>query len=211
MPDMVIDIIDREKDILEDRGNVMKWRDSKDRDEVIAVCQEAVRLIEPDLEKYVLPFEYQVDYKFEVPIEIKNQFGEYETVLLLGYMDILVKDVNGEWAVWDVKHTKDNSYWKKTQGQLGFYDLAISLMFGQPTSITGLLQPLCKEPVKPIRLDSSTRTTLLTQIENMAMDIWTGEVEPRKDMKYCHYCPVKHACPKFKPKTVDGRLVAAFM
>ena len=205
MPQMVEQIINEEKANAEKQGNSMVWKDRGDKDIVLAQCIEAVTKIEPALNKFVLPFEYQADYKFEVPLDLPHPNGGRETVMLLGYMDIIVKDGKGDWAVWDVKHTRDEYYWKKTAGQVAFYDLAVDLIYGKPTKIVGLLQPLCKKRVRHIPLDEAGRTKIMTDIAAMATDIWKGDVEPRNDTKFCTFCPMKHACPKFKAVEVQGR------
>ena len=211
MKDMVVDVIEREKQEIDD-GNrgVMLWKDSKDKDDVIEVCQTAVINIEDSLNKYVLPFDYQTDYHFQSSMDLPHPGGGTETVILNGYMDIIVRDSKGRWAVWDVKHTKDNSYWKKTQGQLGFYDLAVNLETGSYTAMTGLLQPLCKEKVKPIKLTADSRSVMLSSITSMANDVWNKDEAPRTDNKFCYNCEVRHACSKFKPRVVEGKKVAMF-
>lgn len=206
MPEMVEPMVDshREKILAGDpekgvEPGVMRWKNRGDREDVIRDCIEAVTKIEPSLLKYVVPFEYQPDFKFEAPVEIPHPNGGTETILLIGYMDILVRDDKERWWVWDVKHTRDDSYWRKTIGQLGFYDLAVELLFGQPTIRTGLLQPLCKKRELPYAVNPESRVQLMQRIIGMATDIWRDEKTPRVDNTLCNYCPVKHACSKFAP------------
>lgn len=210
MAEMVSEYIDREKKTIAEEGGVMLWKDSRDRADVEKACREAVTKIEPALMKFVVPYEYQPDFKFTAPVTVPHPDGGMETIHLIGYMDIIVRDDKGRWWVWDVKHTKDDAYWRKTVGQLSFYDLAVELMFGQPTVRTGLLQPLCKKPVLPYDVTPDKRSQLMQRVVGMANDIWTGEVEPRIDNKLCNYCPVKHACPKFQPVVIDGKRRMAF-
>lgn len=212
MPQMVETIMERERQkILEgdpEKGvppGVMRWKDSQDRERVLRDCIEAVTKIEPLLLKYVIPYEFQPDFRFQAPVTIPHPDGGMETVLLIGFMDIIVRDDKGRWWVWDVKHTRDESYWRKTIGQLGFYDLAVELMFGQPTIRTGLLQPLCKRPTVPYAPSPESRAQLMTRIVGMANDIWRDDKTPRKDTSLCGYCPVKHACSKFQPVLVNGQ------
>lgn len=212
MPDMVHDrIMEGWRKILAKRDGtpedgVVRWRHAGDRDTVEAECIEAVTKIEPDLMEKVVPFEYQADFRFDSPLQVPHPAGGTEEVILVGYMDILVRGPRGNFAVYDVKHTKDESYWRKTVGQLGFYDLAIELGFGQPTMITGLLQPLCKETFKPYRPSDESRVQLLSSIAAMADDIWRNNREPKVDMANCNYCRVKHACSKFTPvRDAKGR------
>lgn len=201
MPDMVDAVIESEKEELVSKGEgVVRWRDRGDREMVKASCIEAVKRIEPDLMKYVVPFDYQPDFHFEAPLVMKHPRDQDGLIILNGYMDILVRDDKDRWWVWDVKHTKDDSYWRKTVGQLGFYDLAVELQFGKPTAQTGLLQPLCKRRVLPYRPSPESRGQLLASINAMAMDIWTDVRTPIEGKAgECTWCPAKHACSKFKP------------
>ena len=73
------------------------------------------------------------------------------------------------------------------------------LKFGQPTVQTGLMQPLCKEQLKPFRPSNQSRTEMLTRINRMALDLWTDVRTPRSDTSQCTYCVCRHACSKFKP------------
>lgn len=205
MPDMVEAYVNREREKLKEDGEgVVAWRHPKDKQEVIEECQEAVRKIESDLVQHVLPHEYQPDFKFEAPVNILHpRTQEPETVYLRGYMDILVRQGGSEWAVWDVKHTKDNGYWRKTVGQLGFYDLSIFLLFGKHVSQAGLLQPLCDEPVKTYHPTEDSRAQLMQRIIGMANDIWLGVNTPVEGSGPCTWCPTKHACVKFVPVVDD--------
>lgn len=199
MPQMVDTIIDREKAAVAEQGGVMTWKDRGDREKVRKDCIEAVTKIEPSLMRFVVPYEFQPDFGFKAPVTVPHPDGGMETIYLIGYMDILVRDDKDRWWVWDVKHTRDDGYWRKTVGQLSFYDLAVELMFGKPTIRTGLLQPLCKKPEFPYTITQDKRSQLMQRIVGMANDIWREDFEPRKDNTHCSYCSVKHACVKFQP------------
>lgn len=205
MPDMVTETVDRERKTMADKGEgVVHWRDDEDRASIEADCREAVTKIEPVLMKYVVPFEYQPDFAFKAPVQLLNPVtNQMETVTLRGYMDILVRTAPDKWWVWDVKHTKDNSYWRKTVGQLGFYDLAVELQFGTPTVQTGLMQPLCDQRVKPYKPSEQSRTELMARIYSMAKDIWRKDHTPKPVTSGCSWCPTKHACIQFKPVVDD--------
>lgn len=199
MPDMVVDVVDRELDLLGREGKSLSWRDSTDKGKVVKDCVEAVTRIEHALNELVLPYEYQPDFRFKAPAMFPAPDGSLDRVLLNGAMDIIVKDDKGRWAVYDVKHTRDDSYWRKTLGQLSFYDLSVFLMFGEPTFQTGLFQPLCKERVKLWTLDQEDRIQLLARVARMAEDVWKEDFAPRTDVTICQFCNVKHACSKFAP------------
>lgn len=202
MPDMVDAIIDREREV-----ETVIFKSKNDRNEILADCREAVEKIEPALKRYVLPFEYQADVRFTTPLSLPHPDGSSQEVNLIGAMDILVRYAepsNEKWFVWDVKHTRDNGYWRKTVGQLAFYDLSVQLMHGKPTSMYGLLQPLCDEPVKMFKPEPEARAQLLQRIAGMATDLWNDHFPVRPDNSVCGFCNVKHACPKFTP--VNGRM-----
>ena len=200
MPDMVESFVLSEQKLIEEQGKKLKWKDAGDRDFVIRECQEAVLNIEPFLTKYVLPYEYDADFGFKAPIQTTHPItGEPATIILNGFMDIIVKMGEDKWAVYDVKHTKDEYYWKKTRGQLLFYDLATEIMFQTPTVATGLLQPLCRDKFKVFTLTEAERTVLLKHVLDMANDVWLDEKTPTTDPGPCSFCNVKHACSKFTP------------
>jgi len=205
MPSMVVEAMEREEqNILDGRGS-LRWKSKGDREEVKDLCIRAVTQIEPDLQRLVLPYEYQPDFRFKVPLDVEHPGGGFGQVILNGAMDILVRDHEGNFQVWDVKHTQNNDYWRKTEGQLTFYDLAVELAFERPTTVTGLLQPLCTDTVKSFEISADKRAQMLQRISSMAKDLWEGNVEPRDDNKYCNYCAVKHACVKFQPVIKDGK------
>lgn len=199
MPHMVEEIMKREEGLIKEGGGKLIWKDRDDMRSVLQDCVEAVTKIEPALNKYVLPFNYDVDFGFKAPMKVPHPSGVPQTIILNGYMDIIVKDADGRVAVWDVKHTKDNSYWKKTRGQLSFYDLASLLLFNEPTSMVGLLQPLCKEPVKRFQLDQDDRDMLVNHVLRMTQDVFKGDFTPTEDLNQCTFCSVRHACTRWAP------------
>jgi CRISPR/Cas system-associated exonuclease Cas4 (RecB family) len=213
MPDMVEMIVKREKteiDESSDKG-VVAWKSIGDRDKIIRDCQEAVTKIEPALNRLVLPFDFEADHHFQTPIMAPHPDGGMERIILNGFIDILVKDpVSDKWRIYDVKMTRDDSYWRKTVGQLTFYDLAITSGYGGEVDEVALLQPLCKERVKGYPLNDNVRAQIMQRISNMAYKVWSEDFEPRRDTKICNFCSVKHACPKFQPTVVNGRKRVSF-
>lgn len=211
MPEMVESTVIREKGIIEEGGGVMLWKDGQDHSQTIKDCIEAVQKIEPALVEKVLPYDYQADFKFRAPLSLPHPSGDMEVVVLNGAIDILVYDPKTDsWKIYDVKMTRDNGYWRKTMGQLGFYDLANIVLFGKYSSEVALLQPLCDERVKDIPLSDHTRSVMMQQVSLMATEVWLGNNEPRKDNKYCGFCDVKHACSKFQPTVVNGKKKISF-
>lgn len=210
MPSMVLPIIEREESNIKNNGNVMKWKDLDDKNRVISDCIESVTNIEPLLEKYVIPFDYTPDYKFEVPLELPHPDGGFEQIILFGYMDIIVRDAKGRIAIWDVKHTRNEQYWRKTAGQIGFYDFAMWIQEGQHTAMGGLFQPLCKERMKPIPVDAAFTAQLSQRIAAYASDVWNDVNTPRADSTECYNCSFSHACVKYAPKIVNGQKRVSF-
>jgi CRISPR/Cas system-associated exonuclease Cas4 (RecB family) len=210
MPEMVTDIMEAEEKIVADGEGKIRWKDTNDRKSVEQDCREAVTKILPALEKLVLPHEYQADFGFSAEMKFPHPAGHKESVLLNGFMDILVRDAEGNYFVYDVKHTKDNGYWRKTSGQLSFYDLAIRVGEGKYTTGVGLLQPLCDEKVKMIPLDDVARASIMQLIGGMARDTWAENFELTSNRSNCNMCNVKHACKRFQPTIVNGKKRMSF-
>lgn len=211
MPDMVDEMMEREEKKIEEGRGILRWRDPEDKAAVREECITAVTKIEPYLNKLVVPFSYKADYKFTVPLAVPHPQGGTEQIQLFGFMDIIVQNEKGDFYVYDVKHTKDEYYWRKTRGQLTFYDLAVFLEQGKQTKGTALLQPLCKEPVKGFRISQESNEQMLNKISEMAWDVWKEDHTPRNDTKFCRYCDVKHACSKFAPSMVGGKKVVSLI
>lgn len=206
MPEMVNETIDLIREEILTKGERITWKhDLGDRENIRKECIEAVTKIEPTLMKLVVPFEYEADFDFAAPIRLPRLDGSKEIIYIIGKMDILVRDDLGQLFVWDVKHTKDDQYWRKTVGQLTFYDLAVKLLYGQNTMNTGLLQPLCKKIVFPHEVTDQARAEMYQRIVGVANDIWNNDNTPNQTMEYCGNCEVRAACAKFAPVLVDGK------
>ena len=210
MPHMVEEIMAAELQAIQKDGGSVKWKTPTDREEVLRECIEAVTRLEPILNKYVLPYEYEPDFKFKAPMAIPAPWGETEPILLIGAIDILVRD-GDKWDIWDVKHTKDNNYWRKTVGQLTFYDISRSLLFEGESRYSGLLQPLCDERIKPYPVTEQLQSEMFQRIAKYADAIWRDQLPPDpKQPSMCNYCDVRHACSKFKPVVRDGKRRVSF-
>lgn len=205
MPSMVEEIMEREfQTVLEEGGRVF-WKSTNDKQQVLRDCIEAVTKIEPILVEKVLPFEYQVDFRFRAPLMLPSPWG-MEMVILNGAMDILVRNDQGLFGVHDVKHTRNKDYWRKTVGQLTFYDYAIWALFGTDTFETGLIQPLCEQPVIPYEVTDNLRSQLQQRVVSMANDVWREDFTPTTNRSECGQCDTKHACSKFAPVvSKDGK------
>lgn len=185
--------------------DTIKWRSKNDKKNIHTNCVKAVASLQPILEARVLPYDYEPAKWFYVPIKIQNpKTSQVEEIVLRGEFDLLVRDNNGRFIVWDLKTTADNDYWKKTLGQLLFYDLVVLSMFGQPPIKTGLIQPLCDEQVKEFYFDQSHRAEMWGRINAMMRDVWDGNFEPKVDNTGCSFCEVAHKCKKFTKRSLFG-------
>jgi hypothetical protein len=189
------------------QDGVVRWRSKTDRQDVAQFCRELVGRLEPILKAEVLPYDYEPAKWFDVPVRIPGLDGQPTEIALIGEMDILVND--GDWAVWDLKGTKDDNYWRKTLGQLTFYSLAVQHMFGQPAFKTGLIQPMCAERVKPVAVSDEDRMLLMSRVVRMAQEVWAGQDRSFREQDGGCFnpfpCQVRHACPRLKA----GQLILA--
>lgn len=198
MAEWIEQIIEREEQEAKDSGDgVVRWRSVSDRTEMTQFCVELVNRLEPLLAEHVLPYEYEPAKKFRVPFQVDVR-GQVQDVQLVGEMDILGRSPQG-WFVWDLKATRDDSYWRKTIGQLIFYDLAVWAAFGDPTYRSGLIQPMCSLPLVDITVTDQQRAELVQRIAAFVDAFQYQTQAPRADSKYCSWCAVSHACPKFRP------------
>jgi hypothetical protein len=208
MPEMVDAIMDRELEAIQKAGGVMRWASKEDRDNTIRDCIEAVTRLEPVLNERVLPFEFQVDYRFRCGVNMPHPTKGKELVILNGAMDIIVhEEIGGEtfWDIWDVKMTKDNNYWRKTAGQLTFYDVSRGLHLPGISRHSGLLQPMCDEQVKPYPVTDELRSQMKSRIANMARDVFAENFALAETRGPCNFCDVKHACTRFQAVNSDGK------
>lgn len=181
----------------QEKGTI-KWRDKNDKKKIHTVCVNATTYLQPILEARVLPYDYEPGKWFNQVVRIKDQnTGEIKEVILNGEFDLLVRETDGKFVVWDLKTTADNDYWKKTVGQLTFYDLVVYSMFNQFPKKTGLIQPLCDEQVKEFFFTDKERAEIWSRISAYAHAEWVGDHPPKVDNTGCNFCEVQHACAKF--------------
>lgn len=198
------EMIDACLDEAKDTGDgVVRWKSSTDRAEVAEWSRVLVSRLEPMLLQWVIPFDYEPEYRFRVPIRIPYLDGSLAHVWLTGGMDILVRESEGPPAVWagyDLKATANPDYIRKTLAQGIFYDLAVRAGVGRGTSprTFAFLQPMVdSNPVAHVTITDADRNSLLSRIVKMAHAIWRDETGPKPDSDGCSWCSVKHACGKF--------------
>jgi hypothetical protein len=181
--------------------DTIKWRSKNDKKSIHKVCVAASLLLQPILEARVLPYDYEPAKRFYEPVKIKRPDGVIDEIILRGEFDLLVKDpADDRFIIWDLKTTADNDYWKKSLGQLVFYDLVIISMFGQPPKKAGFIQPLCDEQVKEFTFTNEHRAEMWGRINAMMQAEWADDHTPKKDNAGCSFCEVQHACSKFQRK-----------
>ncbi len=200
MKSMVDDIIDSEQRATVDSGSgVVRWRHASDRADLRDYCMTLVDRLEPHLRQHVLPYEFDNGLRFKVPLTLPVD-DQRITITLSGEVDLLVHRDDGP-VIWDLKGTRDSTYWRKTLGQLVFYDIAHTARTGTQPVACGFIQPMCDEQILTFVLDGDARRELLTRILRMAADIYNDSTTCTTASSKCVTCDVKHGCARFQPET----------
>jgi hypothetical protein len=194
----------------ESKDGIVRWKTPTDKAETLQFCRDLVAKLEPILQVYCLPFDWAPAVRFEVPITIPYLDGTMREIILVGEIDLLVFDRLGRVAVWDLKATRDNSYWRKVAGQLAFYAIACraskSPQLGRWPARTGLIQPMCDQQVLQVDITEEAKRQMSARIVRTARDIWAGNLAPKESNDGCGWCQVRHACPKFAAPAGSGRV-----
>jgi hypothetical protein len=204
MPLMVDSYMDDIEANTQEKGDgYVKWRHKEDRNNVRDFCLELTKRLEPILMEKVVPFDYEPAKRFKIEIKLPDENNELQPVLLTGEFDLLVRDNDQKFHVWDLKATADNSYWKKTLGQLVFYDLAVYAMFLETPVTSGLIQPMCDQRILEFSFTDADRRAMFGRIMAMMRAVWAKDHTPTDDSNCCYSCPVKSACVKYnKPSLI---------
>jgi len=195
----VDEILEQDEASAREAGDgVVKWRSLGDKAKVRAWCKELVTRLEPILAELVIPHVYEPHSRFKVPLTIPGPGGAPRKILLIGETDLRTwRSEKVPLAVWDLKGTEDTSYWRKVTGQLIFYEIATWGMTGVWPEVSGLIQPMCPEPVLRFYFTADHRREMFRTICQVAADIWAGNLPPKADNRGCDWCAVHHSCPKF--------------
>lgn len=191
----------------EDPQYVIKWRGNpnEDRAKVREFCQGVVRELEPILMQKVIPYRYQPEVRFTIPMYLPDLNGEPRLVHLIGGIDIAVLDDNDDFELIDLKSTADESYVRRgILGQLTFYSIAWGQYVGQrdqPRRACFVL-PACRQKVVPVDVGPEERKVMLSRIVAMAHGVWREEWQPNPGGQ-CGWCDVKGACDHFKAPVVQ--------
>lgn len=200
MADLVESVMDKAEAEEKAKGNLVRFRNPGDRADVQKFCIELCNRLEPILTQHVLPYEHQCGHWFKVPAILEGH-----DVLLTGEMDLLVQHPQGP-VVWDLKGTADDQYYRKVVAQLTFYDLALWISTGTKTHFTGLIQPMCTERIKAWQITDDARRDLMIRIMRYVRDIVAGRRDCTENIATCHWCDVRHACPRFSSTDALGSL-----
>lgn len=201
MEDMVEDIF---LETVEKGESRIDWRGDprKDKEDVKALCREAVKRLEPWLWKEVLPYDYAPEIKFkahfELPYVCDNDVRA--PVILIGGIDLAVRRPNGKFRLYDLKITSNDAYMKTTLGQLTFYDLAWCIIQGEfgISEDWGFVAPLLEEFIVGVKVTQEDRRVMMSRIQQYAEGVWRDSWEPKADDKGCTWCEARGACDKFK-------------
>lgn len=195
-------VLDTEETEAQRTGDgVVRWRHASDKDEVRVWCRDLLTRLEPILREEALPFDYEPALRFRVPVTIPYLDGSPQRIWLAGELDLLVRCGSSPdtyaYRVWDLKGTNNTGYWRKVVGQLLFYDLAMACKFGKYPEMSGLIQPMCADPVLRFVFTDQDRAELFSQLVRYCNDIWRRDFAPKADEAGCLYCEVRHACVKY--------------
>lgn len=185
---------------------ILRWSSASDQAQATELCTRLVANLEPILRQRVLPYPFQTAVRFRTPVVVPFVDHASSAVInLAGELDLLVNETTDSYAVWDLKGTTNEEYWRHTVGQLVFYDVALQAQHGQPPARTGLLQPACQQQVMEFVIDSGNRRQMWSAILRMAADIWRGNATCTDDPDTCRWCEVSHACPRYSRLATPAR------
>ncbi len=191
-------ILDAEEEKSKASGDgVVRWKNADDKQEMRQFCRDLVVRLEAILTERCLPYEWQPASRFVTEITVPYLDGSPRVIQLSGETDLTIRTPQGI-GVYDLKATRDANYWRKVTGQLLFYEIAMRVMTGSWPVVSALVQPMCEQQVMEFRFTDEDRRVMMTRIAATATDIWKGNTGPKASSEGCQYCPVRHACPKYK-------------
>lgn len=180
---------------------VIKWQGSPaaDRQKVLEKCLLAAERLEPILTEHVLPFDYEAEKKFKVWVGIPDPWGNRVGIQLTGGIDIVVKDHDGNFRLYDLKTTQDPGYIRATAAQAIFYDIAWGSWWGDRTQPRdfGFIVPLLSEKLISVKINDDHRRVMMQRIIKAAHGMIRDEWTPKADNTGCSWCEAKDWCPKF--------------
>jgi hypothetical protein len=192
-------------DVVAEGESVIKWRGNplQDQQEVLAYCRQTVTTLEPWLVRNVLPYDYQPEVRFRAHMKVpylcegERLFG---IVKMIGGIDIVVRDDQGKFRLYDLKTTKNDGYIRSTLAQLIFYDLAWGVIQGDFYHAVewGFVTPALPEPYIPITVGREDRAAMLSRIIKYCHGVWADQWQPKADDDGCNWCEARGSCEKFR-------------
>lgn len=185
----------------EDAEYIIKWQGNPaaDRKKVLDKCLLAARRLEPILLEHVVPYTYEPEKKFKVWVGIPDPWGNRVGIQLTGGIDIVVRDDDGNFKLFDLKTTADKNYLRSSAGQAVFYDIAWGHWWGdraQPATF-GFIAPLLTEKMIPIAVNDGHRRVMMQRIIKAAHGMIRDEWKPKESNSGCSWCEAQPWCPKF--------------
>jgi len=170
-----------------------------DRAAVLEKCVLAAQRLEPILLEHVAPYQFEPEKKFEVWVGIPGLNGERVGILLTGGIDIVVRDDEGNFRLYDLKTTENRGYIRSTAAQAIFYDIAWGHWWGDHTQPRefGFIAPLLSEKLIPVAVNDDHRRVMMQRIIKAAHGMMRDQWSPKRDNEGCSWCEAKAWCPKF--------------
>jgi PD-(D/E)XK nuclease superfamily len=175
----------------------IQWKGdpTEDRRSVIATVREGLEKLEPLLHKYVLPFEYQPELRFRTTIGIPYLDGRTMAVDLIGGMDILVRDNEGNFRIIDLKMSRNEAYVLRA---------LLGLPADQPKYLS-FFTPLTPQIFHDVVATQEDYTIMVSRITAACHGMWRKEWQPTSE-NVCHFCDVKNACDRWAtPNVIDAQ------
>jgi hypothetical protein len=187
-----------EQHALETGDGVVKWKNPADKGEVEKTCYECLENLEPILAQVAPPGSvFWPAERFREELVIPHPDGSPQRVWLVGEMDLLTQPGPRTFGVYDLKMTRNDSYWRSVIGQLVFYELAVWIRQGVWPEQSSLIQPLCKQQLLPFRFTEQHRRELFAAVQRYCEDVWRGDQAPKAGIEGCGWCEVRQACVRY--------------
>lgn len=211
------DVIDRltNPDRNDEAFEPFSWKGNprEDRANITDFVFECIKVLEPVLQRLVLPHEFEPEVKFRTVIGVPYLDGQIVGIILRGGIDIVTRlafddlgHKKGDFVNYDLKATVNDSYIATTLGQGTFYDLSWHAFYGQRPSAFGFIAPALEQNLWWSNIDDDERRVMMERIIAMAHGMWRGDWDPKIDDEGCQYCEARHACPKYTQHLVTDAM-----
>lgn len=189
----------------------IRWRGDPRSDQrtVLTTVKASLERLEPVLMEKVVPYPYKPEHRFKSVLGVPGLDGKTVNITLLGAVDVGVmfgqnEDGSGQYGLYDLKITENESYIRSTLAQLTFYDLAFWGWTGVKPVEHEFWAPMLPNVRIPTIVTDVERKQMLSRIVNYCHNVWAGNWQLTSNVNECYNCPVKHACPRWiTPITKD--------